>query len=189
MAKVSEAQSRAVKKYLTQFDTVTIRVPAGMKDQLKADASRFDKSLNTWMLEAIEQKKKGEHKMGEKFIEPTRNYFYKNENGFAFVKISYEQKSANGFIPAKSFEEAKAAAYEAADLLSSVLCFDYSLDGLSVVIRFAKNPDELVSAGADPDGIYEDDYGFLQYPVWDLQRAAGATRIRSLKRKDGNFNI
>lgn len=54
---VSEAQQRAVNKYLkNSLDDIKIRVKKGRKDELKAIAKEQGQSLNAFVLSAIDEK-------------------------------------------------------------------------------------------------------------------------------------
>lgn len=50
---LSEAQKKGNKKYLSKFDDIKIRVPAGQREQLKAYAEEQGKSLNNLVIELL----------------------------------------------------------------------------------------------------------------------------------------
>lgn len=52
----TEAHIRGNKKYLAKLDHITIRMPQGSKDQIKDAADRSGKSLNAFIVEAINEK-------------------------------------------------------------------------------------------------------------------------------------
>lgn len=52
----TEAQARASKKYLENFDEIRIRVPKGKKDEYKALAESEGKSMNQFIIDKIEGK-------------------------------------------------------------------------------------------------------------------------------------
>ncbi|MGP1440871.1 MAG: hypothetical protein ACTTJ3_09070 [Treponema sp.] len=54
---VSEAQQRAVNKYLkNNLDDIKVRVKKGRKEELKAIAESLGESLNTFINKAIEER-------------------------------------------------------------------------------------------------------------------------------------
>lgn len=52
----TEAQKRATDKYLEGFDDIKVRVPKGKKDEYKDLARSEGKSLNTLIVELLENK-------------------------------------------------------------------------------------------------------------------------------------
>lgn len=54
--KVSQAQRKATDKYLEKFDEIRIRVPKGQKATMQAQAAAAGKSLNAFIIEAIDEK-------------------------------------------------------------------------------------------------------------------------------------
>lgn len=52
----TEAQARAAKKHLEKFDNIRIRVEKGKKDEYKMMAEAAGKSLNQFIIDAIEEK-------------------------------------------------------------------------------------------------------------------------------------
>ncbi len=53
--KVSEAQRKATDKYLEKFDEIRIRVPAGRKAEIKAHAEKLGQSMNSFVINAIDE--------------------------------------------------------------------------------------------------------------------------------------
>lgn len=53
--KVSEAQRKATDKYLEKFDEIRIRVPAGRKAEIKAYAEKLGQSMNSFVINAIDE--------------------------------------------------------------------------------------------------------------------------------------
>lgn len=53
---VSKKQLEYAKKHLEKLDQITIRVPLGKKDEYKEIAAVDGKSLNGFIVEAIEEK-------------------------------------------------------------------------------------------------------------------------------------
>ena len=53
--KVSEAQRKATDKYLEKFDEIRIRVPAGRKSEIKAHAEKLGQSMNSFVINAIDE--------------------------------------------------------------------------------------------------------------------------------------
>lgn len=49
----SDAQKRAIKKYLNKFDDLRIRVPAGEKEIIDAHAASMNESTNSFVRRAI----------------------------------------------------------------------------------------------------------------------------------------
>lgn len=52
----TEAHMRGNKRYLAKLDHITIRMPQGSKEQIKHAADLEGKSLNSFIVEAIEEK-------------------------------------------------------------------------------------------------------------------------------------
>lgn len=50
---LTEAQKRGNNKYLSKFDDIKIRVPAGQREQLKAYAETQEKSLNQLIIDLL----------------------------------------------------------------------------------------------------------------------------------------
>lgn len=57
-AKYTEAQNKATQKYIkASYDTITLRVPKGKRDELKDIAkNKFDMSLQAFILAAVSEK-------------------------------------------------------------------------------------------------------------------------------------
>lgn len=53
--KVSDAQRKATDKYLEKFDEIKIRVPAGRKAEIKAHAEKRGRSVNSFIIAAIDE--------------------------------------------------------------------------------------------------------------------------------------
>ena len=49
------AEDKAIKKYLTKFELIQIRVPQGEKDQIAAHAKEMGESLNSFVKRAISE--------------------------------------------------------------------------------------------------------------------------------------
>ena len=49
----NKKQLESAKKYLSKFDDIKIRVPAGQREQLKAYAEEQGKSLNTLIIDLL----------------------------------------------------------------------------------------------------------------------------------------
>lgn len=55
--KVSKAQQRAVQKYVkNNYDRVVLTLPKGKRDEIKQYAEMSDKSMNAYIVQAIEEK-------------------------------------------------------------------------------------------------------------------------------------
>ncbi len=55
--KVSKAQQRAVQKYIkNNYDRVVLTLPKGKRDEIKQYAEMSDKSMNAYIVQAIEEK-------------------------------------------------------------------------------------------------------------------------------------
>lgn len=55
--KVSKAQQRAVQKYVkNNYDRVVLTLPKGKRDEIKQYAEMYDKSMNAYIVQAIEEK-------------------------------------------------------------------------------------------------------------------------------------
>lgn len=55
--KVSKAQQRAVQKYVkNNYDRVVLTLPKGKRDEIKQYAEMSDKSMNAYIMQAIEEK-------------------------------------------------------------------------------------------------------------------------------------
>lgn len=55
--KVSKAQQRAVQKYVkNNYDRVVLTLPKGKRDEIKRYAEMSDKSMNAYIVQAIEEK-------------------------------------------------------------------------------------------------------------------------------------
>lgn len=55
--KVSKAQQRAVQKYVkNNYDRVVLTLPKGKRDEIKQYAELDDKSMNAYIVQAIEEK-------------------------------------------------------------------------------------------------------------------------------------
>ncbi len=55
MARYSEAHNKATQKYIkNNYDEIKIRIPKGMKDEYKAMAEASGKSLNQFIIDAVE---------------------------------------------------------------------------------------------------------------------------------------
>lgn len=55
--KVSKAQQRAVQKYVkNNYDRVVLTLPKGKREEIKEYAKMEDKSLNAFIIQAIEEK-------------------------------------------------------------------------------------------------------------------------------------
>ena len=56
----SKAQQKAVAKYMrNNYDTFQLRMPKGKKDEIKAAADQEGKSVNAYIIEAIDEKISG----------------------------------------------------------------------------------------------------------------------------------
>lgn len=56
----SKAQQKAVAKYMkNNYDTFQLRMPKGKKDEIKAAADQEGKSVNAYIIEAIDEKMSG----------------------------------------------------------------------------------------------------------------------------------
>ena len=55
--KYTEAQARASKEYLKKLDEIKIRVPSGTKEEYIKMADAAGKSLNQFIIDAIEKMK------------------------------------------------------------------------------------------------------------------------------------
>lgn len=59
--KVSQAQQRAVQKYVkNNYDRVVLTLPKGKRDEIKRYAELDDKSMNAYIVQAIEEKIQGD---------------------------------------------------------------------------------------------------------------------------------
>ena len=59
MTGYSEAQKRATEKYIKEKrDRINIVVNKGVRDAWRRDAEKFGKSLNGFIIEAVEEKRK-----------------------------------------------------------------------------------------------------------------------------------
>lgn len=57
---VSKAQQKAVAKYMkSNYDELKVRVPKGRKEVIKSIAEQQGKSLNSFIIEAIDEKING----------------------------------------------------------------------------------------------------------------------------------
>lgn len=54
---LSEAQKKANNKYFEKFDDIKVRVPAGKKDEYKAQAAANGMSLNAYIIKLLEADK------------------------------------------------------------------------------------------------------------------------------------
>ena len=55
--KVSKAQQRAVQKYVkNNYDRVVLTLPKGKREKIKKYAEMEDKSMNAFIIQAIEEK-------------------------------------------------------------------------------------------------------------------------------------
>ena len=54
---LSEAQKKANNKYFEKFDDIKVRVPAGKKDEYKAQAEKNGMSLNAYIIKLLETDK------------------------------------------------------------------------------------------------------------------------------------
>lgn len=55
--KVSKAQQRAVQKYVkNNYDRVVLTLPKGKRDEIKQYAEMSDKSMNAYIVQAIDEK-------------------------------------------------------------------------------------------------------------------------------------
>lgn len=55
--KVSKAQQRAVQKYVkNNYDRIVLTLPKGKRDEIKWYAELHDKSMNAYIIQAIEEK-------------------------------------------------------------------------------------------------------------------------------------
>lgn len=55
--KVSKAQQRAVQKYVkNNYDRVVLTLPKGKREEIKKYAEMEDKSMNAFIIQAIEEK-------------------------------------------------------------------------------------------------------------------------------------
>lgn len=55
--KVSKAQQRAVQKYVkNNYDRVVLTLPKGKREEIRKYAELNDKSLNAFIIQAIEEK-------------------------------------------------------------------------------------------------------------------------------------
>lgn len=55
--KVSKAQQRAVQKYVkNNYDRVVLTLPKGKRDEIKQYAEMSEKSMNAYIVQAIEEK-------------------------------------------------------------------------------------------------------------------------------------
>lgn len=54
---MTEAQSKANKKYFEKFEDIKIRVPQGKREEYKEKAKQHGKSLNAYIIELIEKDK------------------------------------------------------------------------------------------------------------------------------------
>lgn len=60
---VSKAQQKAVAKYMkSNYDELKVRVPKGRKEIIKSIAEQQGKSLNSFIIEAIDEKINGSEK-------------------------------------------------------------------------------------------------------------------------------
>jgi predicted DNA binding CopG/RHH family protein len=54
---LTESQKKANNKYFEKFDDIKVRVPAGKKDEYKAQAQEHGLSLNAYIVKLMEQDK------------------------------------------------------------------------------------------------------------------------------------
>ena len=55
-AKYTDAQNKATQKYIKNaYDTITVRMPKGMKDIYKTHADRCGKSLNKLIIDLLDR--------------------------------------------------------------------------------------------------------------------------------------
>lgn len=54
MTGYTEAQSKAIKKYLSKKDSLTLRLPKGYKEKIKAIADSQGISMNDFICQAVE---------------------------------------------------------------------------------------------------------------------------------------
>ena len=79
--KYSEAQNKATQKYIKKaYDTITVRVPKGMRDKYNAHAESKDTSLTKLIIELLNKDMEAHEKIKAMIAE------YENKNATMTVK-------------------------------------------------------------------------------------------------------
>jgi len=133
---VPKKQLEYAKKHLEKLDEIKVRVPLGKKDEYKEIAATSGKSLNGFIVDAIEEKiERMEEKKFDKWV---KSLFHKKEIADFRYEDHIKECIDNALADDKMYEYItyKGNAYDFNTIDKSNLTFriDYAIGGFSIVI-------------------------------------------------------